>query len=134
MGGGSGVEEDKRRLKELSDARIQNWPNTVQAIRKKKEAERFEKFKKEELERRELEQDEARYQAAEKRKLLDRCKKQIWDRRDRVKAFHSKLLVSDALNERELQKEIAVAQKQHKKQVNEWHHEQLLEKCREYDI
>jgi hypothetical protein len=42
-------EEDRRRLKELSDARIQNWPNTVQAIRKKKEAERFEKFKKDEV-------------------------------------------------------------------------------------
>ena len=47
--GGSSIEEDKRNLKGLSDARIQNWPNTVQAIRKKKEAERFEKFKKEEV-------------------------------------------------------------------------------------
>jgi len=131
--GGSGIEEDKRRLKDLSDARIQNWPNTVQAIRKKKEAERFEKFKKEELERRELEQDEARFQAGEKRKLLDKCKKQVWDRVDRVKAFHSKLLVSDALHERELQLEINKTKEAHKKEVNAWHHDQLIEKCLEYD-
>jgi len=131
--GAPSQEEDRRRLKELSDSRIQNWPNTVTAIRKKKEAERFEKFKKDELERRELEQDEARFQAGEKRQLLDRCKKQIWDRVDRVKAFHSKLLVSDALNERELQKEISAAQKDHKQQVNGWHHDQLIEKCIEYD-
>lgn len=125
--------DDKRRLKELSDARIQNWPNTVTAIRKKKEAERFEKFKKEELERRELEQDEAKFQAEEKRKLLDRCKKQIWDRRDRVKAFHSKLLVSDALDERNLQLQIKGEQVRHKKEVDDWHHDQLIKKCIEYD-
>jgi len=43
------MQEEKRRLKEISDSRTQQWPNTVQAIRKKKEAERFEKFKKEEV-------------------------------------------------------------------------------------
>jgi hypothetical protein len=32
-----------------------------------------------------------------------------------------------------LQKEIATAQKNHKTQVNGWHHEQLIEKCIEYD-
>jgi len=127
------MQEEKRRLKEISDSRTQQWPNTVQAIRKKKEAERFEKFKKEELERRELEQDEARFQAGEKRILLDRCKKQVWDRVDRVKAFHSKLLVSDALHERELQLEIEKAKVAHKVDVNAWHHDQLVEKCLEYD-
>jgi len=50
-----------------------------------------------------------------------------------VKAFHSKLLVSDALNERDLQLEIKRVKNEHKKGLNDWHHEQLLKKCAEYD-
>jgi len=131
---GTGHEEDRRRLKEISDARIESWPNTVQALRKKKEAKRFENFKKDELERRDIEQDEAQYQSGQKRILLDRVKKQIFDRVDRVKAFHSKILVSDAINERELQLQIQKAKTDYHKQKDGWHHEELLAKCHEYDI
>ena len=77
--GNQTLQNERNYLKEISDARTKKWPNTVQAIRKKKDQERFEKFKKEELERRELEKDEAAFQAKEKKKLLDRSKKQIYD-------------------------------------------------------
>jgi 3-phosphoglycerate kinase len=59
----SNKEEDRKRLKELSNARVKNWPNTVKANRDKKENERFEKFKKEEMERRVIDKEEAEYQA-----------------------------------------------------------------------
>jgi len=41
--------DDRKKLKQLSDNRIKNWPNTITALRDKKEVDRFEKFKREEV-------------------------------------------------------------------------------------
>ena len=45
----SSKEEDRTKLKALSDARVKNWPNTVEALRQKKDNERYEKFKQDEV-------------------------------------------------------------------------------------
>jgi hypothetical protein len=57
----------------------------------------------------------------------------MWDRRDKVKSFHSKMLISDALNERDLQMEIKGAQIAHRKDRDAFFDQQIVEKCTEYD-
>ena len=54
-------EEDRKKLKKISDDRIKNWSNTIEALRNKKETDRFDKFKREEMERRRIEEEESKY-------------------------------------------------------------------------
>ncbi|KAL4500280.1 hypothetical protein ABPG73_011388 [Tetrahymena malaccensis] len=98
--------KEKTDLYELSKQRVKNWPNTIQAIRKKKDETRFEKFKKDEEERRRVDEEEARYQANVKKEIIEKANKQIYEGNDRVKAFQSKLLLVDTLQEREGQIEL----------------------------
>jgi hypothetical protein len=63
-GGFETVDEDKMRtmerlaLQEKSKQRIANWPNTMHALRKKREDERIQRLEDEELERRRIDQVE----------------------------------------------------------------------------
>jgi hypothetical protein len=114
---------DKQDNNEKSVARVKNWPNTIQALRRKKDDARFEKFKKEEEERRKIDQEEAEYQAEQKRQILEKANKQIFETNDRVKTFQSKLLLSDALQEREGQMEINIRKKEIEKIIEHKHAE-----------
>jgi hypothetical protein len=58
-----------------SMARIKNWPNTLHALRRKKDDIRFERFKKDEEERRRIDLEEAKYKAEERRKILEKANK-----------------------------------------------------------
>lgn len=50
-------------MKDKSTMRVKNWPNTLEAKRKKKDEARFERFKAEEEERRKIDKEEAILQA-----------------------------------------------------------------------
>jgi hypothetical protein len=41
-------------LQEKSKARVQNWPNTIEALRKKREEDRIRRLEEEEIERRKI--------------------------------------------------------------------------------
>ena len=41
-------------MQEKSKARVQNWPNTIDALRKKKDEERIKRLEEEEIERRKV--------------------------------------------------------------------------------
>jgi hypothetical protein len=77
--------------------------------------------------------EEAQYQAGVKKATMDKAKKQIFERHDKVKALHSKMLLSDALQERELQKEIDKQKKEIDREMAREHHEAILRQCDEYD-
>lgn len=126
-------QNDRRDIKEKSDSRVKNWPNTIQALRKKKDDARFERFEKEEEERRKVDIEEAKYQAAVKQDILGKANKQIYETNDRVKAFQSALLLSDAMKEREAQVEITQKKKEIEKIIEEQYLEQEKENMREYD-
>jgi len=84
-------------MKERSDARVKNWPNTIQGLRKRKDDSKFERFMKDEEERRKVDLEEAAIKQAAKQAILGKANKQIYENNDRVKAFQSALLMSDAL-------------------------------------
>ena len=109
--------DEKKDLKDKSDSRVKNWPNTIHALRKKKEDARFERFEKQEEERRKVDLEEAKYQAAVKQEILGKANKQIYETNDRVKAFQSALYLSDALKEREAQLEINQKKNENEKMI-----------------
>ena len=80
-------------MQEKSKARIANWPNTMQALRKKREDERIQRLEDEELERRRVDEVEFELQQAARLKVVERANKVAYQQQDIVKAFNSKLLM-----------------------------------------
>jgi len=124
---------ERQEIKERSDARVHNWPNTIQALRKKRDDVKFENFKKDEEERRRIDIDEAQYQAGVKREILGQANKQLYEATDRVKSFQSALLLADTLQEREAQVEITKKKKEISKMIDEKWHEVEKENMKAYD-
>jgi hypothetical protein len=129
----STLEEDRKRLKGTCDDRTQHWSNTVLALRKKKEQDKFEKFEREELERRKIDLEEAQFQGAVKKNVMDKAKRQLFERNDKVKTLHSKMLLCDVLQERELQQEIKKHKAGVEEEIKHELHEDILRQCEEYD-
>ncbi len=81
-------------------------------MRKRKDEARFEKFKKEEEQRRKVDLEQAKFKAEQRRRVIEKANKQLYENNDKVRGFQSKLLLVDALAEREVQIEL-------KNQINE---------------
>ena len=77
-------------------------------MRKKREDERIQRLEDEELERRRIDQIEFELQQEARLKVVERANKAAYQNQDIVKAFNSKLLMSDVLAEREIQKELKI--------------------------
>ncbi|KAL1529271.1 hypothetical protein AB1Y20_000225 [Prymnesium parvum] len=101
---------DRERLHALSNARKAKWPNTIEANRERKERVRQEKLDAEERMRQEIDKEEEALQAEKRRLAIERANKMLYDSTDRVKALHSKLMLSDVLHERERQLELKKVQ------------------------
>mmetsp|Transcript_34872 Transcript_34872/g.62719 ORF Transcript_34872/g.62719 Transcript_34872/m.62719 type:complete len:460 (-) Transcript_34872:166-1545(-) len=95
--------ERRKELKKLSDERAQKWPNTLQAQRARKEKAKIERLEAEEAERVEIDRQEAELRAEQRRIQIERANNVIFNETDKVKAFHSKMLLSDVLRENENQ-------------------------------
>jgi len=126
--------QERKTLKEISDAKVKNWPNTVQNNRKKKDDARYEKFQQQEEERRKIDVEEANYKAAVKQEIIGKANKQIYEANDRVKAFQGALLYADVLQEREAQIEIAKQRKEMQRIVNDQYSQMEKDNMREYDL
>ena len=50
--------QERKDLQALSNARVKNWPNTIEAVRKKREEDRIRKLEEEEIERRKVDAEE----------------------------------------------------------------------------
>ena len=127
FGDSAPFDDDKMRtmerlaLQEKSKARIANWPNTMHAMRKKREDERITRLEDEEMERRRIDQVEFELQQEARLRVVERANKVAYQQQDIVKAFNSKLLMSDVLAEREVQKDIKLRKKEHEKRMTrEW--------------
>jgi len=97
---------DRQRLNELSNSRKAQWPNTIEALRERKDRMRAEKLEAEEKLRVEIDREEEALQAEKRRLAIERANKMLYDSTDRVKALHSKLMLADVMEERERQIEV----------------------------
>mmetsp|Transcript_18648 Transcript_18648/g.29845 ORF Transcript_18648/g.29845 Transcript_18648/m.29845 type:complete len:461 (+) Transcript_18648:98-1480(+) len=96
-------EVERDHLKFLSDERAAQWPNTIQAHRARKEAVKEERLDAEEAVKKEVDRAEAKLRAEARQLQIERANKLLYDETDKVKSFHSALLLSDVLKERQHQ-------------------------------
>jgi len=111
----SAKQQDRQRLHELSNSRRSQWPNTIEALRERKDRMRAEKLEAEEKLRLEIDREEEALQAEKRRLAIERANKMLYDSTDRVKSLHSKLMLADVMEEREMQ--ITVKQRQRLREV-----------------
>lgn len=98
--------DDKTRAQHLhakSQARAKTWNNTLEGSRRKKAEEKRLKLEMEELERQKVDAEEAKIQLDQRRATIERANKILYDESDRMKSFHSKMMLCDVLAEREAQ-------------------------------
>merc|ERR1719421_2854389 len=86
-----------------SKARAKTWNNTLEGSRRKKAEEKRKKLEMEELERQKVDAEEAKIQLEQRKATIDRANKLLYDESDRMKSFHSKMMLCDVLAEREAQ-------------------------------
>ncbi|XP_053343353.1 cilia- and flagella- associated protein 210-like [Clarias gariepinus] len=94
---------EREALHQRSKEATKNWPDTFAAKRQKElEAMRIREELKEE-ERRQIDIDEANFQEQQRKMAIDRARTLQFFETDRVKRFHSALLKTEVLKEREAQ-------------------------------
>ncbi|XP_003386126.1 PREDICTED: coiled-coil domain-containing protein 173-like [Amphimedon queenslandica] len=96
-------ERDKEAKHQASCNMVKNWRNTIEGQRLKRLENLKVKEIKEEEERVKIDEEEAEFQAARRQELIDRAKTLLYYQTDRLKGFHSGLLLSEILKEREAQ-------------------------------
>eukprot|EP00668_Euglena_longa_P029256 GGOE01036601.1.p1 GENE.GGOE01036601.1~~GGOE01036601.1.p1 ORF type:complete len:480 (+),score=207.48 GGOE01036601.1:135-1442(+) len=117
-------QRDREMLKQRSEARVKNWPNTIEALRLRKEIDRRERLEREEDARRALDAEEAQYQAARREAAIERANLILYEQDDRIKALNSKMLLSNVLDERQKQIELKEQRKEMERQKEAaWHAE-----------
>ena len=122
-------EEDSLRetLRDMSQARMGGWNNTLEARRRQKEADRQAKIDDEEKRRQVQDREEAAFQAAERKRTIQRANTLLYENTERVRAFGSKLYLSDVMKEREMQIAIKQQIKERKDAEERMWHERTVE-------
>ena len=123
-----------RRLKELSEARVAKWPNTLAALRSRKEEAKSVREATEEADRRVIDRHEAERRAMDRKHKIDRANAIIYSQTDKMKVLRGKLLLVDVLKDRERQ----ISERRRREDINEqqgklWHDE-LLRQLAEHDV
>jgi hypothetical protein len=88
---------------ERSRARTKHWPNTIENMRTKRIEDRYRALEEAELERRRIDEEEEVFNQQKRRQALEHAAKKMYESQDKVKAFHSKMLMCDVLQERDAQ-------------------------------
>lgn len=114
--------ERLERLKELSDEKVRTWPNTLEAMRLKKENWKKEKLEEEEKKRIDVDQKEAALQRERRKAAIERAEKILYDRTDEMKTLRSQMSYSEVVHERRGQIQQKVQnQKEEKRKDLEYH-------------
>ncbi len=84
----------------------------------------------EEKARQVIDREEAAFQAAERKKAIQRANTLLYENTERVKAFGSKLYLSDVMKERELQMQVKNEIRRREKEYERTWHERTIEAVR----
>eukprot|EP00760_Papus_ankaliazontas_P025004 PhM_4_TR2454/c2_g1_i1/m.66799 len=99
--------EGREALLKSSKERVANWPNTIEALRRRKEQARQERLDEEERRRCIIDENEAELAKAKRKSQIDKANLMLYETDDRVKNFTSKMVLAAVLEERSKQIEIA---------------------------
>jgi len=89
-----------------SKARAGTWTNTLEGGRKKNLEETQNRLLRDELAKQKVDEEEARIQLGNRKKIIQRANRILYDEADRVKSFQSKMQLCDTLAEREAQTQL----------------------------
>lgn len=118
-----GVEERRRHsLKELSDARVSKWKNTLAAKRSQRLEWKANKLACDEEQRQKLDKQEAAARETRRNQLLQRGQRLIYERHERVRDFRTSQHLQDVMATREQQLADALAKKQEEKKMEQEMH------------
>lgn len=102
-------------------------------MRKKKDEDRIKRLEEEEIERRKIDAMEYELQVQARTQAIERANKAMHDAQDQVKAFHSKMLMCDVMQEREMQAELKERKKKIEKELQAQWEELEKQKMEDYD-
>ncbi|KAG8559709.1 hypothetical protein GDO81_017422 [Engystomops pustulosus] len=113
---GSSLEKEARKLyeerKEREDLHlrskemVKNWTNTISGLRKEKLQAKKLREEREEEEKQKIDLEEAQYQAEKRRQAIENARLKQYYQNDKVKTFHSALLLTEVIKERDAQLEL----------------------------
>ncbi|TYZ57526.1 hypothetical protein PybrP1_011281 [[Pythium] brassicae (nom. inval.)] len=92
-------------IKAKSEQRTAQWPNTLEAMRKKKDRWKKDKEEREEEARKKIDEEEAQLQREARTKQIERANHLLYEQTDRMKTLRSKQLLADVVHHRTLQVE-----------------------------
>ncbi|NXT52570.1 CC173 protein, partial [Pluvianellus socialis] len=86
-----------------SKAAVKDWPNTIMGLAQRKLKAKKLREEREEEERKLLDLEEEKFQAAKRKEAIDHAKTYLYYQNERVKGLHSALLLAEVLKERDAQ-------------------------------
>jgi len=111
--------KEKQKLKKEAKEAIKNWPNTILGDRQIRLNARRKREEEEERQKKLVDIEEGKYQQEVRRKAIQEARTKQYHQTDRIKAFHSALLLSETLKEREMQIKVKEMMNPPSKQVEE---------------
>jgi len=109
-------EDERKRLdqdyKTISQTKMRQWPDSIEMAKKNKLESRKKVFFEKEMEKRKIDDEERKFQEMQKKIVIEKANKLLFEAQDPVKSFNSKMLLSDVLKERDYQKEICARKKE----------------------
>jgi hypothetical protein len=88
-----------KNLQNTSKDRTKRWPNTLDAVRIRREEDRIRRLEDEEIERRRVDAEEADYQDNLRNTQIAKTNNQMFQNQDQVKAMRSKMMMCDVAHE-----------------------------------
>jgi len=111
--------KEKQKIKKEGKEAIKNWPNTILGDRQIRLNARRVREEAEERQKKVEDIEEGKYQQEVRRRAIQEARTKQYHQTDRIRAFHSALLLSETLKEREMQIKIKEMMNPPSKQVEE---------------
>ena len=127
-------QKDKLERKALSDARVAQWPNTLEAMRRNKDLARERRLEAEEAERLKEDKRLAAARAQERKIRIERANRMIYEKTDRMKVLKSQLMFADIVAHRDRQVEEKKYWGAMEKEMDGMWHQEIIRQCKEYDV
>lgn len=87
----------REELRKLSQERQKHWPNTLEALRKKKENWKKEKMDREEAKRQEIDREEAALREQQRRETIEKARQVKIQNTDKMKLLKGKVMHAEVL-------------------------------------
>jgi hypothetical protein len=125
------VADRKAEMKRMSNERMKNWPNTLEALRLKKESWLKDKADKEELQRQEIDRHEAELRRIQRLEAIHKANDLLFEQTDKVKMMRSQQLYADVVYTRQQQADYKNQQKAKAKELESEFHQNVLRQVAE---